>query len=256
MSDNIGNIWFAGTNGNNILQFDTNGDFLQNFTPQGLNQPLGIAINGSNEIWTINNGNNSLSKIEFFNGSNGSGSPYTNLGLNQAVVTAIDGANQLLIPNCRVGCPGSGSTAPDGVIRSTNRVFPTTVAAVLPQPSPSPARMVPVEQLSMVQVTSGCRTVSLEPSPGPLASRHRRFSPSQQPRATAGSTASVTNGNIVTSGPDVDLSHPARFFCFLLSPSSSFEARCVGRLWLYRGGSSGGRWGGRGGRRWGVPGFG
>ena len=79
--DNIGNIWFGGTAGNNIVQFDTNGDFLQNFTPAGLNQPLGIAINGSNEIWTVNNGSNSVSKIEFFNGSNGSGSPYTSLGL-------------------------------------------------------------------------------------------------------------------------------------------------------------------------------
>ena len=115
--DNIGNIWFAGTGGNNIIQFDTNGDFNWDYTPPGLNQPLGIAINGSNEIWTINNGSKSVSKIEFFNGSNGGGSPYTNLGLYQAGTTAIDGANQVLIPNCRVGCPGSGSTAPDGVIR-------------------------------------------------------------------------------------------------------------------------------------------
>jgi streptogramin lyase len=116
-TDNVGNIWFAGVGGNNILQFDTNGDFLNNFTPSGLSQPLGIAINGSNEIWTVDNGTNSLSKIEFFNGANGSGSPYSNLGLYQAAITAIDGANQVLIPNCRAGCPGSGSTAPDGVVR-------------------------------------------------------------------------------------------------------------------------------------------
>jgi hypothetical protein len=121
--DNIGNIWFAGTGGNNILQFDTNGDFLQNFTPPGLNQPLGIAINGSNEIWTINNGSNSLSKIEFFNGSNGGGSPYTNLGLHQASVTAIDGANQVVIPNCDVSC---GGTLPDSLLRVSQSGEPNT----------------------------------------------------------------------------------------------------------------------------------
>ena len=124
--DNIGNVWFAGTGGNNIIQFDTNGDFLNNFTPAGLNQPLGMAINGANELWTIDNGSNSLSKIEFFNGNNASGSPFTNLGLAQAAVTAIDGDNKLLIPNCRVGCAGSGSVLPDSLLRITGSGAPDT----------------------------------------------------------------------------------------------------------------------------------
>jgi hypothetical protein len=122
-ADNIGNLWFAGTGGNNILEFDTNGDFLQNFTPPGLNQPLGIAINGSNEIWTIDQGSNALSKIEFFNGSNGSGSPYASLGLHQASVTAIDGANQVVIPNCDVSC---GGTLPDSLLRLSQSGEPNT----------------------------------------------------------------------------------------------------------------------------------
>jgi hypothetical protein len=113
-ADNIGNIWFAGTEGNNILEFDTNGDFLENFTPPGLNQPLGIAIDGSNEIWTIDQGSESVSKIEFFNGSNAGGSPYRSLGLDHASVTAIDGANQVLIPNCGVSC---GGTLPGSLLR-------------------------------------------------------------------------------------------------------------------------------------------
>ena len=121
--DNIGNIWFAGTGGNNILQFDTNGDFLNNFTPPGLNQPLGMAINGSNEIWTVNHGSNSVSKMEFFNGANGSGSPYPNLGLDQASVTAIDGANQVVIPNCVVTC---GGTLPDSLLRLSQSGEPNT----------------------------------------------------------------------------------------------------------------------------------
>jgi hypothetical protein len=125
-TDNIGNIWFAGTGGNNIIEFDTNGDFLQNFTPSGLNQPLGIAINDANEIWTIDNGSAALSKIEFYNGNNGSGSPYTNLGLAQAAITAIDGASQVLIPNCRVSCPSSGSTLPDSLLRLSESGVPNT----------------------------------------------------------------------------------------------------------------------------------
>ncbi len=125
-TDNIGNIWFAGTGGNNIIQFDTNGNFLQNFTPFGLNQPLGMAINGSNELWTVNAGNQSLSKVEYFNGSNGSGSPYTALGINTASVTAIDGMNQVLIPNCRVSCSGSGSTLPDNLLRLSQAGVPDT----------------------------------------------------------------------------------------------------------------------------------
>lgn len=125
-TDNIGNIWFAGTAGNNILQFDTNGNFLNNFTPSGLNQPLGIAINGSNEILTIDDGSKSLSKIEFFDGLNGGGSPYTNLSLYKAAVTAVDGMGQILIPNCRASCAGSGSNQPDNLLRLSLAATPDT----------------------------------------------------------------------------------------------------------------------------------
>jgi len=125
-TDNIGNIWFAGVGGNNILQFDTNGDFLNNFTPSGLNQPLSMAINGSNELLTLNVGSQTLSKVEFFNGSNAGGSPYTNLSLNNVSVTAIDGMGQILIPNCRVSCGGSGSAQPDNLLRLSAAATPNT----------------------------------------------------------------------------------------------------------------------------------
>ena len=116
-TDNIGNIWVAGTGSNALGEFSPTAGLQTVYFPSGLAQPLAIAINGSNEIWSVDNQTNSLSKIEFFNGANGGGSPYSNLGLYQAAITAIDGANQVLIPNCRVGCPTSGSTAPDGVVR-------------------------------------------------------------------------------------------------------------------------------------------
>jgi hypothetical protein len=127
--DNIGNIWFAGSGGNNILEFDTNGDFLENFTPSGLDQPSGMAVDGSNELLTINTANQSLSKIESFNGNNASDSPYTSVGINQATTTAIDGNNQILIPNCRLSCAGSGSTSPDNLLRLSNVGVPNTGGA-------------------------------------------------------------------------------------------------------------------------------
>ena len=120
-TDNNGNIWVAGYGSSSLGEFSTtastSGSFTVNRTPPGLSGPVAIAINSLNEIWTIDNNTNALSKIEAVNGVNGGGSPYTNLGLYQAAITAIDGANQVLIPNCRVGCPGSGSNQPDGVIR-------------------------------------------------------------------------------------------------------------------------------------------
>jgi hypothetical protein len=125
-ADNIGNIFFAGIGGNNIIQFDTNGNFLQNFTPAGLNQPVNMAVNASNELLTINQASQSLSKIEFFNGANGSGSPYSNVGIFQATVVAIDGENQIIIPNCRASCPSSGSNQPDNLLRFAQTGVPNT----------------------------------------------------------------------------------------------------------------------------------
>jgi hypothetical protein len=115
-TDNIGNIWFADTGGNTIIEFDTNGSFNNNFTPSGLNQPVSIAINASNEVWTINIGSQILSRLDPFTGINLGGSPFT-VGINTASNLAIDGANQVLIPNCRVSCAGSGSTLPDNLLR-------------------------------------------------------------------------------------------------------------------------------------------
>jgi hypothetical protein len=127
--DNVGNIWFAGTDGQFLAQFATNGDFLSDYTPPGLNQPINIAINDANEIWTINTGDGSLSKIEFFNGANAGGSPYTTLGLFKATVTAIDGANQVLIPNCRASCLGSGSPLLDNLLRLSQSGVPNNGAS-------------------------------------------------------------------------------------------------------------------------------
>lgn len=115
-TDNIGNIWFAGVGGNNLLQFDTNGDFLNNFTPTGLNQPVNVTVDASNNLWLLNAASHTLSKLNFFNGSNSGGSPFS-LNLNLATSSAIDGNNQLFVPNCRVSCPGSGSTSPDNLLR-------------------------------------------------------------------------------------------------------------------------------------------
>ncbi len=173
-TDNIGNIWFAGTGGNNLLQFDTNGDFLNNFTPAGLSQPLGIAINGSNEIWTINQGGNSVSKIEFFNGSNGGESPFTNIGLHQASVTAIDGANQVVIPNCGLSC---GGTVPDNLLRLSQSGEPNTGGPATNSECRSRPSIAPVGQRLMPLEMSGSRITLAELSPRSSASRRQPSNP-------------------------------------------------------------------------------
>jgi sugar lactone lactonase YvrE len=114
--DNSGNIWIAGTGTNNIEEFDTNGNLLNVYATTSLNEPIGITINGANEIWTLDNGSGQISQIEGFNGQDASTSPHIP-GIYQAYMIAVDGKNQVLIPNCRVACPTSGSTSPDNVLR-------------------------------------------------------------------------------------------------------------------------------------------
>jgi hypothetical protein len=57
---------------------------------------------------------------------NASGSPYVSIGLYQAAIVAIDGANQLLIPNSRLSCPGLSATQPDNLLRLSPSGAPDT----------------------------------------------------------------------------------------------------------------------------------
>jgi hypothetical protein len=130
-TDNSGNVWVLGSGNNSLLKFNgtgTAGTFTTKYTPTGFSTPLGLAINGGNELWITEN-NNTLSHIYGYNGANASGSPLAAVGLYQAQLLATDGAGQVLIPNCRLGCPGSGSTAPDNLLRLSVSGAPNTGGA-------------------------------------------------------------------------------------------------------------------------------
>lgn len=125
-TDNLGNIWLAGGNGENLLQWDTFGDFLANYTPSSLNNPVSIALNQSNQILTVNTGNKSVTMFDPNVGPGGTDTAYTSIGVFGATMAAIDGQNQILIPNCRASCVGSGSALPDNVLRLSSSGVPNT----------------------------------------------------------------------------------------------------------------------------------
>jgi hypothetical protein len=140
-TDNTGSIWVVGSGSNNIGKFSSAvapaaGAFVTSYAPSGLSEPTAVAIDSNNNIWSVDQLQPALSQIKGFNGANASGSPYTNLALYQAAITAVDGANQILIPSCRTGCyPTSGLNAPDGLIRINQAGATDTGAA----PGPSAA---------------------------------------------------------------------------------------------------------------------
>jgi len=80
----------------------------------GLNQPIGISIDHSDNLWTVDNGTNNITEINANTGLAASGSPYP--GGYQLAILAIAGDGTVWFANCKAGCPGSGSTAPDNVI--------------------------------------------------------------------------------------------------------------------------------------------
>jgi len=123
-TDNSGSIWVVGSGSNNIGKFSSavapaSGAFVTAYAPTGLTEPTSVAIDSNNNIWAVDQFQPALSQIKGFNGTNAAASPYVTLALYQAAVTAVDGANQILIPSCRIGCfPGSGFPGPDGLIRT------------------------------------------------------------------------------------------------------------------------------------------
>ena len=80
----------------------------------GLSQPIGIAIDHSDNLWSVDNATNNISEINANTGTAASGSPFP--GGYQLAVLAIAGDGSVWFANCKAGCPGSGSTAPDNII--------------------------------------------------------------------------------------------------------------------------------------------
>ena len=109
--DPSGNIFVASTGYSAIIE-EPAGTCYQNVG--GLSQPIGIAIDHSDNLWTVDNGTNNVSEINGNTGAAVNGSPFP--GGYQLAVLAIAGDGSVWFANCKAGCPGSGSTAPDNVI--------------------------------------------------------------------------------------------------------------------------------------------
>jgi hypothetical protein len=117
--DGIGVIFAAGAGSSSILKFDTNGNILSGsgagYTGGGLAQPIGVAIDNSDNIWSINNQSNAVSILYGVNGTPVSPSGGYTPGLAQASIIAIDGLSTAWIANCRGFC-GAGTQFPDDVV--------------------------------------------------------------------------------------------------------------------------------------------
>ena len=121
--DGAGIIYAAGTGSNTILKLNGGGTVLSvpPYTGGGISQPVGISIDHFSNVFTVDNGTNAISEISGTTGTPVSPSTgYTpSNGIYQAAVIAIDGAGTAWISNCRIGCPGSGSTAKDNILHIT-----------------------------------------------------------------------------------------------------------------------------------------
>lgn len=127
-TDTAGNIWVAGYQSNNLGKF-TSAGAVTVYSPT-VSSPQAISINGNNEIWTVNTNNNTVSRVQS-TGANASGSPYSGIGIYDAIISAIDGSNHTLITDCRNGCnvPGgnqTGSSAPDNLLKLNQDGTPAT----------------------------------------------------------------------------------------------------------------------------------
>jgi NHL repeat len=106
--DRSGNAWLANSGGNSLSEFSSEGTAISpstGYTGGGLNAPVGIVIDGSSNVWTMNNGPNfpglvnSLSEFSSTGSAISPSTGYTGGGLNQLSGLAIDGVNNVWVCN-------------------------------------------------------------------------------------------------------------------------------------------------------------
>jgi sugar lactone lactonase YvrE len=120
-TDNAGSVWVMATNSNinsgvqitppALVQFVPGTGPVNYFTSTitSLNQPLDVSIDNSNNIWTFE-GKSTTNAVTKINSSGTEVNTYGNIGINQAAITAIDGAGNVLIPSCATYPRCSGVT--------------------------------------------------------------------------------------------------------------------------------------------------
>ena len=112
--DGSGNAWISdtvvsGSTNGNLFEFSNGGaqvspdlgyGFGTNGTnPAGIDQPGGLAIDASGNVWTANFGNNSVSKLSSAGNPISPSAGYTGGGLSQCQGIAIDGSGYVWVTN-------------------------------------------------------------------------------------------------------------------------------------------------------------
>jgi streptogramin lyase len=114
--DGTGNVFAAASGSSDILKVNPLTLATTPYIVGGIAGPIGISIDNADNVWTIDNQTDALSIV---NGTTGNAVTKTTgdgIGVAQAAQVAIDGAGTGWLANCRAGCPGSGSTAPDNLL--------------------------------------------------------------------------------------------------------------------------------------------
>jgi sugar lactone lactonase YvrE len=93
-----------------------------NFPGGGVSSPVGIAIDGSGDVWVANDGNNSVTELTSL-GASFSNSPYTGGGLDTPQAIAIDGSGDAWITN---KVSGSGVNSGNGSVTELSSSGPPT----------------------------------------------------------------------------------------------------------------------------------
>ena len=149
--DGLQNLYLIGSGSSNLLQYSSGSTFTSPSTPPsgtfttysgaGLSSPVGLAADGGDHLWTIDQGTSKgVSELFGYTGAATSGSSGYSAGIHQASGIAIDGAGTAWIANCRANCGGTGpdqivhlSTAgasllPSDGLQSTTLAQPTAIA--------------------------------------------------------------------------------------------------------------------------------
>jgi streptogramin lyase len=114
--DGYGYIFVADQAASDIARLSNTGSSLATFNQGGISGPISIAIDHTDQVWTVDNTTNNISKVGGINGGPAAGSPYP--GGYQFAVLAIAGDGSVWFANCKAGCPGSGAPTgqPDNII--------------------------------------------------------------------------------------------------------------------------------------------
>ncbi len=118
--DNAGNLFVASAATSSILKLNPSaalptGEPIGGYQANVLSVPSSISVDFSQNVWTYNVGTNSVGEIA--NNGTPLGRYLTNATLFQTILISFDGSNTAWLPNCRAGCPGSGSSLPDTILR-------------------------------------------------------------------------------------------------------------------------------------------